>query len=145
MLTTLTSDRLTASVLAVPPLARNADLSVNQAENAKIIRHIEGGGVRTLLYGGNANFYHLPLGEYESVLSLLESTAGADTLAIPSAGPAFGTMIDQAAILRRHRFPTVMVLPQVGVTTSEGVAVGIAHFVYVAGVPALLYVKHDGY
>src|SRR2546428_7818534 len=129
MLTTLTSDRLTASVLAVPPLARNSDFSVDQAENAKIIRHIEAGGIRTLLYGGNANFYHLPLSEYESVLSLLESTAGADTLVIPSAGPAFGTMMDQAAILRRHRLPTAMVLPQVRVTTSEGVADGIARFV----------------
>ena len=145
MLTTLTSDRLTVSVLAVPPLARNAHLSVSQPENAKIIRHIEGGGIRTLLYGGNANFYHLPLSEYESVLSLLESAAGADTLVIPSAGPAFGTMTDQAAVLRRHRFPTVMVLPQVGVTTSEGVADGIARFVDGAGVPALLYIKHDGY
>src|SRR5215213_3563665 len=141
----LTPDRLTASVLAVPPLARNADLSLNDAENAKLIRHIESGGVRTLLYGGNANFYHLPLGEYDRVLSFLESAAGAQTLVIPSSGPAYGTMMHQASILRRHKFPTIMVLPQVGITTSEGVAAGIERFVQAAGVPALLYVKHDGY
>jgi len=145
MLTTLTRETLTASVLAVPPLARGRDMSLNEAENLKLIRHIEAGGVRTLLYGGNANFYHLPLGEYDRTLSFLASAAGADTLVIPSAGPAFGTLMDQAAILRRHKFPTVMVLPQVGITTSEGVAAGVERFVQAAGVPALLYVKHDGY
>jgi len=145
MLTTLTRETLTASVLAVPPLARGRDMSLNEAENLKLIRHIEAGGVRTLLYGGNANFYHLPLGEYDRALSFLASAAGADTLVIPSAGPAFGTLMDQAAILRRHKFPTVMVLPQVGTTTSEGVAAGVERFVQAAGVPALLYVKHDGY
>ena len=145
MLTTLTRETLTASVLAVPPLARGRDMSLNEAENLKLIRHVEAGGVRTLLYGGNANFYHLPLGEYDRALSFLASAAGADTLVIPSAGPAFGTLMDQAAILRRHKFPTVMVLPQVGITTSEGVAAGVERFVQAAGVPALLYVKHDGY
>ena len=145
MISTLTREMLTASALAVPPLARNADFSLNPAENRKLIRHIEAGGVRTLLYGGNANFYHVPLSEYGAILSFLADAAGRDTLVIPSAGPAFGTMTDQAAILRRHKFPTVMVLPQVGITTSEGVAAGVARFVQAAGVPALLYIKHDGY
>jgi dihydrodipicolinate synthase/N-acetylneuraminate lyase len=141
----LTPDRLTASVLAVPPLCRNDDLSLNDAENAKLIRHIEAGGIRTLLYGGNANFYHIPLGEYDRVLSTLASSAGDDTLVIPSAGPAYGFSMDQAKVLRGHKFPTVMLLPQVGITTSAGVAAGVARFVQAAGVPALLYVKHDGY
>src|SRR5215213_10152445 len=118
----LTPDRLTASVLAVPPLARNPDLSLNEGENCKLIRHIEAGGVRTLLYGGNANFYHLPLSEYGRTLNFLAEAAGKHTLVIPSAGPAFGTMMDQAALLRPLKFPTAMVLPQVGITTSEGVA-----------------------
>jgi dihydrodipicolinate synthase/N-acetylneuraminate lyase len=145
MIDTLTPDLLTRSVLAVPPLARRADLSLNEEENAKLIRHIEAGGVRTLLYGGNANFYHVPLREYDAILSFLAQTAGRQTLVIPSAGPAYGTLMDQAQVLRRHRFPTVMVLPQVGITTSEGVAAGIARFVQAAGIPALLYIKHDGY
>jgi dihydrodipicolinate synthase/N-acetylneuraminate lyase len=145
MVKTVTRDRLASSVLAVPPLARRNDLSLNDGENRKLIRHIESGGVRTLLYGGNANFYHVPLGEYDRVLSFLAEAAGADTLVIPSAGPAFGTMMDQASILSRHRFPTVMVLPQVGITTSEGVAAGVARVVQAAGVPALLNIKHDGY
>ena len=84
----------------------------NDAENTKLIRHIESGGIRTLLYGGNANFYHLPSDEYDAVLSYLEQAAGERTLVIPSAGPAFGTMMDQAKIIRRHRFPTSEVAVQ---------------------------------
>jgi dihydrodipicolinate synthase/N-acetylneuraminate lyase len=145
MLSAFVADRLTSSVLAVPPLCRKADYSLNEAENRKLIRHIEDGGVRTLLYGGNANFYHLPVGEYDQVLSFLADAAGADTLVIPSAGPAYGTMMEQARILRRHRFPTVMVLPQQGITTAEGVEAGIRRFVDAAGAPALLYIKQDGY
>src|SRR5947207_2959468 len=117
MITTLTLDRLASSVLAVPPLCRNADLTLNEAENTKVIRHLEDGGIRTLLYGGNANFYHIALSEYDQLLSCLEQLAGADTLVVPSVGPMFGTMMDQAKLVRKHRFPTVMVLPLVGATT----------------------------
>jgi len=145
MLTTLSPGVLTASVLAVPPLCRNADYSLNEGENAKLIRHIEAGGVRTLLYGGNANFYHIAPSEYGQALAMLAQLAGPDTLVIPSAGPAFGTMMDQAKILRHHRFPTVMVLPQQGITTSQGVELGVRKFVDAAGIPALLYIKSDGY
>jgi dihydrodipicolinate synthase/N-acetylneuraminate lyase len=139
------AQRLTRSVLAVPPLARNADLSLNEAENTKLIRHIEAGGIRTLLYGGNANFYHIAPSEYDQVLGYLERAAGADTLVIPSVGPAYGMMMDQAKIVRRHKFPTVMVLPHQGITTASGVEEGIKRFVQAAGLPALLYIKHEGY
>jgi len=145
MLTTLPPARLSQSVLAVPPLCRNADFSLNETENTKLIRHIEAGGITTLLYGGNANFYHIALSEYDAVLGLLAQAAGKDTLIIPSAGPAFGPSIDQAKILRSHKFPTVMILPQVGITTSKGVAAGVKKFVDAAGLPALLYIKNDGY
>ena len=145
MLTDLTTQSLTASVLAVPPLARKVDGSLNDDENTRLIRHIEAGGILTLLYGGNANFYHMPLSEYDQTLGYLEHAAGKDTLMIPSAGPAFGFSMDQAKVIRRHRFPTVMLLPQVGITTSDGVEEGVRRFVQAAGVPALLYIKHDGF
>jgi dihydrodipicolinate synthase/N-acetylneuraminate lyase len=145
MITTLTLDRLSSSVLAVPPMCRNADLSLNESENGKLIRHIESGGIRTLLYGGNANFYHIPLGEYDQVISALGQLAGADTLVIPSVSSLWGSMMDQARILRKHKFPTVMVLPLQGNVTSRGVENGIRRFVEAAGVPALLYLKNDGY
>jgi dihydrodipicolinate synthase/N-acetylneuraminate lyase len=38
-----------------------------------------------------------------------------------------------------------MILPQVGITTSKGVADGVKKFVDAAGLPALLYIKHDGF
>ncbi len=55
---------LANSVVTVPPLARDASLRIERAENRKIIRHLERGGVTTLMYGGNANFYNIPLSEY---------------------------------------------------------------------------------
>ena len=146
MLTTpLSPSHFTRSVMAVPPLARLLDRSVSEAGNGRIIRHLEGGGVSLLLYGGNANFYHLPLSEYDEVLSMLAQLAGPDSLVVPSAGPTYALLIEQARILRRHSFPTVMVLPQQGITTSVGVANGIRDFVAATGVPALVYVKNDGY
>ena len=54
-------------------------------------------------------------------------------------------MMDQAKIIRKHKFPTVMVLPQVGLTTSDGVEAGVRNFVQAAGLPAVLYIKHDGH
>ena len=51
-------DDLARSVLAVPPLARRADLTLDHAANRALIRHIERGGIATLIYGGNANLYN---------------------------------------------------------------------------------------
>lgn len=145
MLTSLKEGRLGESVLAVPPLCRLGTLSVNETENRRLIRHIEAGGITTLLYGGNANFYHVGLEEYGQLLGFLSTAGGDQTLVIPSAGPAFGTMMDQAKLLRKHRFPIVMILPQQGITTSRGVETGIRRFVEAAGTPTLLYIKHEGY
>src|SRR3954462_9174896 len=129
MITSLTAERLVASVLAVPPLCRRGGLFLDEGENPKLIRHIEGGGITTLLYGGNANFYHLPLSEYDAALGMLAEGGDQRTLVIPSVRPAYGTTMDQAKVLRGHRFPTIMLLPQVGITTSRGVADGVRRFV----------------
>jgi dihydrodipicolinate synthase/N-acetylneuraminate lyase len=142
---TLTTTHLKRSVMAVPPLARAADGTIDPAANETIIRHIEAGGVSLLLYGGNANLYHLPLAEYEPLLGMLAETAGPETIVVPAAGPTYGLLLEHAAVIRQHRFQTVMVLPQQGITTSAGVATGVRKFVEVAGVPALLYIKHDGF
>ncbi|MBA2354097.1 MAG: dihydrodipicolinate synthase family protein [Acidobacteria bacterium] len=131
--------------MAVPPLARRADGGVAELENSQLIRHLEAGGVSLLLYGGNANLYHLPLNEYDELLSMLARLAGPGSLVVPSAGPTYGLLLEHARVIRRHRFPTVMVLPQQGITTSGGVADGIRAFAAAAGVPALLYIKNDGF
>ena len=146
MITTpLTPAHFTRSVMAVPPLARAADRSLAEDANGRIVRHLERGGVSLLLYGGNANFYHLPLPEYDAALSMLARLAGPETLVVPSAGPTYALLLEQARAIRRQAFPTVMVLPQQGITTSEGVANGIREFVAAAGVPVIVYVKNDGY
>jgi len=143
--TPVTSDDLRVSVIAVPPLARNVDLAFDPSENTRLIKHIEVGGVTTLLYGGNANFYHIALSEYETILSSLVESAAMDTLVVPSVGPAFGMMMDQVAMLKNFDFPTVMILPQVGLTTPQGVETGIRKFSEALGKPIVLYIKYDGY
>ncbi len=143
--TTLTLEELSTSVLAVPPLARRNDLSVDDAANRQLIRHIESGGIRTLLYGGNANLYHMPLREYAPMLAMLADAAGPDTRVIPAVGPDFGKMIEQADLLRDSGYQTAMVLPMQGFTTPQGVADGIARFVDRAGMPVTLYLKSEQY
>lgn len=141
----LTPDHFSRSVMAVPPLARQANRSLDVEGNRRIMGHLEQGGVSLLLYGGNANFYHLPLAEYDATLTMLARLAGPHSLVVPSAGPSYALLLEQARIVRRHAFPTVMVLPQQGITTSIGVANAIREFVGAAGVPVIVYVKNDGY
>ena len=141
----ITPEVLADSVIAVPPLARDADLKVCPTENVKIMRHLEAGGVRTLLYGGNAMFYHIGLGEYAETLAMLQEHAGGDTIVVPSVGPAYGTSMDQAAILRDFEFPTAMVLPARDIATPLGCATGIRKLAEAYGKPIVLYIKFEGY
>lgn len=143
--TPVTSADLSASVVSVPPLARNSDLTLNASENAKVARHLAAGGVTTLLYGGNAVLYHVSLGEFPELLAMLTTIAPAGSLVIPSVGPSYGLMLDQARVLRDFTFPTAMVLPQKEITTSDGIATGVRRFVETWGRPAVLYIKHDAY
>ena len=141
----ITHETLAASVIAVPPLARQDDFSLAVEENGRLIRYLEAGGVSTLLYGGNAILYHVALSEYGRLLEMLLESAANETLVIPSVGPAFGTMMDQARILKDYEFPTAMVLPQRDVCTPAGVASAVRQFVESYQKPAVLYIKHDGY
>ena len=141
----ITPEVLANSVIAVPPLARDADLKVCPIENAKIMRHLEAGGVRTLLYGGNAMFYHIGLGEYAETLAMLQDHTGGDTTVVPSVGPAYGTSMDQAVILRNFDFPTAMVLPARDIATPAGCATGIRKLAESYGKPIVLYIKFEGY
>jgi len=136
---------LQRSVIAVPPLARHADLSLNDAANRALIRHLEAGGVRSLLYGGNANLYHTPLSEYAALLDFLAEAAGPDTWVLPSAGPDYGRAIDQAQVLRSRGFPTAMLLPMTFPYTDAGLADGARRFSDAFGKPVVMYIKSDGY
>jgi dihydrodipicolinate synthase/N-acetylneuraminate lyase len=142
---TFSAGDLLNSVVAVPPLCRDRSWKVNAGQNKKLIQHIERGGVTTLLYGGNANFYNIALSEYEEVLDTLQTAAAPQTWIIPSVGPHFGTMIDQAAMLAGRKFPTAMLLPTLAASTPEGVRVAVLEFVKRAGIPLVLYIKDEKY
>jgi dihydrodipicolinate synthase/N-acetylneuraminate lyase len=133
------------SVMAVPPLARRSDYALDTEQNSTLIRHIESGGVRTLLYGGNANLYHISISEYRELLDMLRESTTPQTRVIPAIGPDFGKMLDQARILNTTQYRTAMVLPLAGFTTPEGVATGLRRLTDIAGMPFTLYMKSEDY
>jgi len=139
----ITADRLASSVIAVPPMARNAQGVLCRHNNEKIIRWIEAGGVTTFLYGGNAVFYHMRLSEYAEALTIIAESAAPTSLMIPSVGPTYGIMMDQVEILNQFNFPTVMILPQKEIADEKGIATGIRKFAEAYGKPIVLYLKHD--
>lgn len=139
----VTPSRLAASVIAVPPLARNAAGNICVLENRRIIQYLEQGGVSALLYGGNAVLYHIRPSEYRMLLGVLNDAAADSTLVIPSVGPSYGLMMDQADALRDFAFPTAMILPQSEIVDQIGVARGVRQFAESFGKPIVLYIKHD--
>ncbi len=136
---------LQSSVIAVPPLCRNRDLSLSKSQNNKLIRHMHKGGIRTLLYGGNANLYNIAVSEYHSLLKMLVDLAPDDMWIVPSVGPMYGTAMDQAKILREFAFPTAMLLPTLFPSKPAGVATAVRHFVDKSGIKAVLYIKDGAY
>ena len=143
--TPVNSVDLCSSVLAVPPLCRKADRSIDTGENRKLISHLENGGVRTLLYGGNGNLYNMAVSEYALLLEMLATETSEETLVIPSVGPFFGTISDQAGILKGSSFTEAMVLPVMFPAKAQGVASAVRHFVEKSGIKAVLYIKDEGY
>ncbi len=140
---TITPARLAESVIAVPPLARDSNLRIDETENRKLVQFIEKGGVNTLLYGGNAVLYHVRTSEYARLLQMLVEIVAENTLVVPAVGPAYGTMMDQAEVLTDFDFPTVMILPQKDIADAAGIASGVRRFVDAYGKPIVLYLKHD--
>jgi dihydrodipicolinate synthase/N-acetylneuraminate lyase len=143
--TPVTPADLAASVLSVPPLARNADFAIDKAENVKLLNHLRGGGVRTFMYGGNANLYNIGVRELRSLAEMLVEIARDDDWLIPSVGSDFGKAMDQVAVMRDLPFPTVMLLPHKAQSTPAGVATGIRKLAEAYGRPVIAYVKDEGY
>jgi len=143
--TPVTAADLAASVIAVPPLARHRDLTISTADNRALIQYLEEGGVRTLLYGGNANLYNVGAGELPELLDMLEAEAGDDSWIIPSVGPDYGKLMDQLEVLKGRDFPTAMILPLAFPATGAGLATGIRRFAERFGKPVVVYIKSDNY
>jgi dihydrodipicolinate synthase/N-acetylneuraminate lyase len=144
MKTTPVTTRDLQGVLPVPPLCRRGDAArtIDFAETGRLAAHITAGGPRALLFGGNAFLYHVTLAEYEALLDWL-TTLSDDVWAIPSIGPSYGRAIDQAALLKRHRFPCVMALPCADPRDAEGLERGLREIAEAAGTPLLLYLKEE--
>jgi dihydrodipicolinate synthase/N-acetylneuraminate lyase len=143
--TPVTSADLARSVLSVPPLARRSDLALDKAENARLLNHLRGGGVRTFMYGGNANLYNIGVSELRTLAEMLAELARDDDWMIPSVGSDYGKALDQVAVMRDLPFPTVMLLPHKAQSTPAGVAIGIRKLADAYGKPAIAYVKDEGY
>lgn len=136
---------LARCVLSVPPLALHDDLSLAREENRKLARHIEAGGVSTLLYGGNANLQSWPVGRLAEVLEHLEEIAAPESWVIPSLGPDYGRLMDSAPIARATAYPCFMALPMTAHHTPSGVERALRDFVQASGKPLIAYVRAENY
>jgi dihydrodipicolinate synthase/N-acetylneuraminate lyase len=131
-----------SGVIAVPPLCRRDDGSLDWSENSRLIAHLRHGGIRRFMYGGNAFLHHLTLLEYEALLEWL-SGLDDDSWIIPAAGPSFGRLMDQAPLLRRHSFSCAMALPCADPRDAAGLEAGLRRFSDAAALPLTVYLKEE--
>ena len=139
------TDVLHRHVIAVPPLARDDAMHLDREQNQRIIDHLIVGGVRTFLYGGNAMFYHLNLRQYADTLDWLSTVRDAGNTVVPSIGPTYGLLTDQADVLADHAFETAMVLPQRDIADPAGTRHAVETVAGRLNRPVVLYIKFDGY
>ncbi len=139
------AERLGRTVVAVPPVAWTAALDLAEEPNRRLVAHVEAGGVSALLYGGNANLYHFDLGRFRALVEFLRDVPRPATAVIPSIGPDFGKLVDEARILRGFRFAAVMALPMTFPTQPAGIERGLRAAADALGAPLVLYVKRENY
>ena len=131
-------------VFAVPPLCRKDDsaCAMDFEQNELLVRHITNGGINRLIYGGNAFLYHITLEEYAQLLDWL-SGFEKELWIVPSIGPSFGRAIDQAALVRKHTFPCVMMLPCTDPRDAAGLEQGYREIAQAASTKLILYLKDE--
>lgn len=131
-------------VFAVPPLARRdeARRAIDFDQNELIVKHISAGGITRLIYGGNAFLYHIQTTEFEALLEWLSGLSD-DLWLIPSIGPSYGRALEQAAMVRKHRFPVVMMLPCGDPRDAVGLERGYREIAEAGGTQLIVYVKEE--
>ena len=141
--TAITFDDL-RGVFAVPPLARrrNSQRLLDFAQNDLIVQHITSGGVRRLIYGGNAFIYHVTLNEYEELVNWLAGL-GDQIWVIPSVGPTYGRAMDQMRLLRGREFPAAIVLPCSDPRDAIGLERGYRELAEAGETKLILYLKEE--
>jgi dihydrodipicolinate synthase/N-acetylneuraminate lyase len=132
-------------VFAVPPLPRahRKARAIDFEESSRIVRHIAKGGISRFIYGGNAFLYHLTLDEYEQLLAWQAGINEDGLWFIPSAGPSYGRLMDQAKLLRRFAVPCVMTLPCGDPRDAAGLEQGLREFAQEADTRLMLYLKEE--
>ncbi|HEY9278838.1 MAG TPA: dihydrodipicolinate synthase family protein [Eoetvoesiella sp.] len=134
-----------SSVVAAPPIALTSDFEIAYDQNAALTRHIESGGARILLYGGNANLYHYGQRLYRDALKMMHAFQTERTSVITSIGPDFGKMLDQTKAVREIGLKNVMLLPMAFPADSAGVANGARRVANELGFGVILYIKDENY
>jgi 4-hydroxy-tetrahydrodipicolinate synthase len=131
-------------VYPVPPLARKRDArrSLDFVQNEKILRHLQKHGIINVVYGGNAFLYHVTLAEYQELIEWASGFAR-DLSIVPGVGPSYGRAMDQAPLIRRHQFPSVLVLPCGDPRDAAGLESGLRDIAEACGVPLSVYIKHE--
>lgn len=132
------------AIYPVPPLARKRDSrrSLDFAQNEKILRHLQKNGVTNVVYGGNAFLYHVTLSEYHELIDWAGGFSRELSI-IPAVGPSYGRAMDQAPLIRKHPFPSVLVLPCGDPRDAAGLEAGLRDIAEACGVPLSVYVKHE--
>jgi dihydrodipicolinate synthase/N-acetylneuraminate lyase len=131
-------------VIAVPPLPRHEDVArtPNFGESDRLVRHLNAAGITRFMFGGNAFFYHVTLHDYAAALDWMTGLPDSWWV-LPSAGPSYGRLMDQASLLRARRFPAVMLLPCTDPRDAVGMDRGIREFAEAAATPVILYLKAE--
>jgi dihydrodipicolinate synthase/N-acetylneuraminate lyase len=141
----VTASDFAQSVIAVPPLARKANFDLDQEANRALLRHLRAGRVTSVMYGGNANLYHISMRQFAQLIEELPTWTEDDTWIIPSIGPSYGQLIEHAQLVRAAGYPTAMALPLASPATPSGTMTGLQHAAEALGAPLILYLKWDGY
>ena len=133
-----------SEIYPVPPLARKNDAkrSLDFTENDKLFRYLLKGGISRFVYGGNAFLYQITMAEYADLTHWLGGLTGQGTI-IPAVGPSFGRAIDQAPLVRKYKFPSVLVLPTGDPRDAAGLERGLREISDACGIPLSLYVKGE--
>lgn len=142
--TPVTPADLRASVLALPPIANDAQGRPSVSGNRAISEWLQSAGVSTFLYGGCANFFNAPVHAYGELLDLIAAPARAGDWVIPTIGPDYGKARDQIAVLRERSFPTAMLLP-LQQADAVGVATGLLRLSDLYGRPLMVFFKSPDY
>jgi dihydrodipicolinate synthase/N-acetylneuraminate lyase len=115
---------LADSVIAEPPMAWSADRTLNLKVNLALAEHMRAGGVRTVLYGGNANLSAFTLGQFEQAVELMGIVAQ-NSRVIAAIGPELGRMLDQAGAVERSGLRNVLLLPVHHPADTHGTGDGV--------------------